>query len=109
MQFRLTQDVVIGAGGIEDQNMEDPSTYYKVSLNKLLEENKRIKESKEIHNINLLLLNKHQYNEALIEKFIQTLLRPFDWFDEKVKEIHSNLPFTDEEILIFYIIYNIYF
>ena len=99
MQFRLTQDVVIGAGGIEDQNMEDPSTYYKVSLNKLLEENKRIKESKEIHNINLLLLNKHQYNEALIEKFIQTLLRPFDWFDEKVQEIHSNLPFTDEEIL----------
>ena len=79
--------------------MEDPSTYYKVSLNKLLEENKRIKESKEIHNINLLLLNKHQYNEALIEKFIQTLLRPFDWFDEKVQEIHSNLPFTDEEIL----------
>ena len=99
MQFKLTQDVVIGAGGIEDQNMEDPSTYHKVSLNKLVEENKRIGESKENKNINLLLLNKNKYNEILIEKFIQTLLRPFDWFEEKVQEIHSNLPFTDEEIL----------
>ena len=99
MQFKLTQDVVIGSGGIEDQNTEDPSTYHKISLNKLPDENKRIKESKENKNINSLLLNKHQYNEALIEKFIQTLLRPFDWFDQKVQEIHSNLPFTDEEIL----------
>ena len=99
IQFKLKQDVIIGAGGIEDQNKEEPSTYHKINLNRLLEENKRIKESKEIKNINLLLLNKHQYNEALIDKFIQTLLRPFDWFDQKVQEIHSNLPFTDEEIL----------
>ena len=47
MQFRLTQDVVIGSGGIiqegeEDQFIEDPSSYHKVSLNKLTEENKRI-------------------------------------------------------------------
>ena len=98
-EFKLTQDVVIGAGGIEDQNMEEPSTYHKINLNKLAEENKRIGDSRENKDINLLLLNKHQYNEALIEKFIQTLLRPFDWFDEKVQEIHSNLPFTDEEIL----------
>ena len=98
MQFKLTQDVVIGTGGIEDQNMEEPSAYHKVSLNKLADENKRIGDSKVNKNINSLLLNKHQYNEALIEKFIQTLLRPFDWFDEKVQEIHSNLPFTDEEI-----------
>ena len=100
MQFKLTQDVVIGKGGIEDQNNADEiSTYHKVSLNRLPDENKRIKDSKENKNINSLLLNKHEYNEALIEKFIQTLLRPFDWFDEKVQEIHSNLPFTDEEIL----------
>ena len=53
------------------------------------------------------LINKHKYDEALIiykkyiflEKFIQTLLRPFDWFEEKVQEIHSNLPFIDKEIL----------
>ena len=98
-QFKLTQDVVIGAGGIESEKFEDSSTYHKISLNKLAEENKRIGESRENKNINMLLINKHKYNEALIEKFIQTLLRPFDWFDEKVQEIHSNLPFTDEEIL----------
>jgi protein phosphatase len=104
MQFKLTQDVVIGSGGImqeveEDQYVEDPSSYHKVSLDKLTEENKRIGESTQNQNINLLLLNKNQYNEALIEKFVQTLLRPFDWYDKKMEEIHSNLPFTDEEIL----------
>ena len=99
MQFKLTEDIIIGSGGIEEQNMDEPSTYHKVSINKLAEENKRIGESKQNKNINLLLVNKHKYNEALIEKFIQTLLRPFDWFEEKVQEIHSNLPFTDEEIL----------
>jgi protein phosphatase len=79
--------------------VEDPSSYHKVSLDKLTEENKRIGESTQNQNINLLLFNKNQYNEALIEKFIQTLLRPFDWYDKKMEEIHSNLPFTDEEIL----------
>jgi len=99
MQFKLTEDIIIGSGGIEEQNIDEPSTYHKVSINKLAEENKRIGEAKQNKNINLLLVNKHKYNEALIEKFIQTLLRPFDWFEEKVQEIHSNLPFTDEEIL----------
>jgi len=55
----------------------------------------------------MLLINKHKYSEALIiykkyiflEKFIQRILRSFDWFDEKVQEIHSNLPFIDKEIL----------
>ena len=103
MQFRLTQDVVIGSGGIiqegeEDQFIEDPSSYHKVSLNKLTEENKRIGELQN-KNINSLLHNKHEYDEELIEKFIQTLLRPFDWYDKKMEEIHSNLPFTDEEII----------
>jgi hypothetical protein len=103
MQFRLTQDVVIGAGGIiqeneEEQLVEDPSSYHKVSLNKLPDENKRIGEIQN-KNINSLLLNKHKYNEELIDKFIQTLLRPFDWYDNKMEEIHSNLPFTDAEIL----------
>ena len=103
MQFKLTQDVVIGSGGIiqegeEEQLIEDPSSYHKISLHKLTEENKRIGESTQNQNINLLLHNKHQYDEDLIEKFIQTLLRPFDWYDPKMEEIHSNLPFSDEEI-----------
>ena len=41
MKFKLTQDVVIGSSGYEDYNMEDPSFYRKVNLNKLPEENKR--------------------------------------------------------------------
>ena len=103
MQFRLTQDVVIGSGGIiqendEEQFTEDPSSYHKISLNKLPEENKRIGDLSENKGINSLLLNKHEYNEALIDKFIQTLLRPFDWFDKKMDEIHSNLPFNDNDI-----------
>ena len=103
MQFRLTQDVVIGSGGIiqendEEQFTEDPSSYHKISLNKLPEENKRIGDVSENKGINSLLLNKHEYNEALIDKFIQTLLRPFDWFDKKMDEIHSNLPFNDNDI-----------
>ena len=90
MQFRLTQDVVIGSGGIiqegeEDQFIEDPSSYHKVSLNKLTEENKRIGELQN-KNINSLLHNKHEYDEELIEKFIQTLLRPFDWYDKKMEK-----------------------
>ena len=34
-QFKLTQDVVNGAGGIEAEKFEDTSTYHKISLNKL--------------------------------------------------------------------------
>ena len=104
MQFKLTQDVVIGSGGViqeneEEQYIEDPSSYMKVSLSKLPEENKRIGESSQNKDINTLLLNKHQYDEELIEKFIRILLRPFDWYDKKMEEIHQNLPFKDEEIL----------
>ena len=34
-QFKLTQDVVNGAGGIEAEKFENTSTYHKISLNKL--------------------------------------------------------------------------
>jgi len=40
----LTQNVVIGAGGIEAEKFEDTSTYHKISLNKLAEANRRIGE-----------------------------------------------------------------
>ena len=34
-----------------------------------------------------------------MEKFITTLLRPFDWYDNsKMDSIHSSLPFTNQEI-----------
>lgn len=103
-QFKLSPDVVIGSGGIaqegeEEQLMDDPSSYHKVSIDKLPEENKRIGEATN-NNIASLLQNKHEYNKDLIEKFIQNLLRPFDWYDkQKMEEIHSTLPFSNEEIL----------
>ena len=103
MKFKLCQDVVIGSGGIMQEDKEEAqndelSSFHKVSLHKLTEENKRIGEI-QTKNINSLLHNKHEYNENLILKFIQNLLRPFDWYDkQKMNNLHSNLPFTSEEI-----------
>ena len=77
---------------------DDQSLFHIVSIDKLTEENKRIGEAQN-KNIISLLDNKRVYNEKLIEKFITTLLRPFDWYDNsKMDEIHSSLPFSNQEI-----------
>ena len=102
-QFRLSPDVIIGSGGVaieedDDQNQDDQSIFHVVSINKLKEENKRIGEVAN-KNIISLLDNKRNYNEKLIEKFISTLLRPFDWYNNKeIDAIHESLPFTNQEI-----------
>ena len=102
-QFKLSTDVIIGSGGVaiegeEDQIQEDPSIFHVVNINKLTEENKRIGDVPS-KNIISLLDNKRNYNEKLIEKFISTLLRPFDWFNNKeIDAIHESLPFTNKEI-----------
>ena len=102
-QFKLSQEVIIGSGGIaiegeEEQQQDDLSSFQIISIDKLNEENKRIGEvpNKDIIS---LLVNKREYNEKLVEKFISTLLRPFDWFDNsKMDIIHSSLPFSNQEI-----------
>ena len=102
-QFRLSTDVIIGSGGIalegeEEMQPEEQSLFHIVSIDKLTEENKRIGETQN-KNIISLLDNKRVYNEKLVEKFISTLLRPFDWYDNsKMDSIHSSLPFTNQEI-----------
>ena len=102
-QFKLSPDVIIGSGGIayegeEEMQPDDQSLFHIVSIDKLTEENKRIGEAQN-KNIISLLDNKRVYNEKLIEKFITTLLRPFDWYDNsKMDEIHSSLPFSNQEI-----------
>ena len=102
-QFKLSPDVIIGSGGVaiegeEDQNQDDQSIFHIISIDKLTEENKRIGEVQN-KNIISLLDNKRAYNEKLVEKFISTLLRPFDWYDNsKMENIHSSLPFTNQEI-----------
>ena len=102
-QFKLSPDVIIGSGGVaiegeEDQNQDDQSIFHIISIDKLTEENKRIGEVPN-KNIISLLDYKRAYNEKLIEKFISTLLRPFDWFNNKeIDAIHESLPFTNQEI-----------
>ena len=97
--FKLSYDVVIGAGGqnLNDDEVEDTSTLFrKVSIDKLQEENKRIGERKG----NILLQSKRVFNYDLINHFIDNLLRPFDWYDDsKMDKLHEELPFTDDQIL----------
>ena len=104
MQFKLTHEVVIGSGGLvpdfeeESQMQDETSLFRKLSIDKLQEEGKRIGD---VPNKNLqpLVQNKYLYNKELVEKVINNLLRPFDWFDkEKMDELHSHLPFDNEEI-----------
>ena len=102
-QFKLSSDVIIGSGGVavegdEDQIQDEQSIFHVISINKLTEENKRIGDVPN-KNIISLLDNKRKYNEKLIEKFISTLLRPFDWYNNKeIDAIHESLPFTNQEI-----------
>jgi hypothetical protein len=102
-QFKLKADVIIGSGGIalegEEENPQDEQSIFQIiSIDKLTEESKRIGEVPN-KNIDFLLENKRVYNEKLVEKFILTLLRPFDWYDNsKMEAIHSSLPFTNQEI-----------
>ena len=102
-QFKLSPDVIIGSGGVaiegeEDQIQDDQSIFHVVNIDKLTEENKRIGQVPN-KNIISLLDNKRKYNEKLIEKFITTLLRPFDWYNNKeIDSIHESLPFTNQEI-----------
>ena len=100
-KFKLSHEVVIGSGGVispesEENEIEDTSVLFrKISIDKLQEENKRIGEN----NSNVLLESVHNFDKNLINLFIDTLLRPFDWYDsEKMDKIHSDLPFTQIQI-----------
>ena len=98
-QFKLSRDVVIGSGGFtlegEDEIQPDEqSLFHIISIEKLTEESKKIGE---VQNQNII--SKRIYNGKLVEKFISTLLRPFDWYDNsKMDIIHSSLPFSNQEI-----------
>ena len=102
-KFKLSQNVVIGAGGIINENEENEiedmtSIFKKVNINKLQEENKRLGENFS-SNKNPLMQSVRPFNYKLINNFIDTLLRPFDWFDNsKMDEIHKTLPFLLKDI-----------
>ena len=105
-KFKLSYDVVIGSSNLNINESEDNNTeiedmtsvFKKVSIDKLQEENKRIGENFQ-NNKNPLMQSIRSFNYNLINKFIEILLRPFDWFDNsKMDEIHNNLPFQLKEI-----------
>ncbi len=103
--YKLSHDVVIGSDKIiTNQNMnkykestqEELALFRKLSISKLIDENKRIGG---IDLKNSYISKQNVYNIILIEKFIDLLLRPLDWFDQKkMAEVHNKLPFEKEEI-----------
>ena len=105
--YKLSHEVVIGSDGLittnnsngnknRESTPDELSLFRKLSISKLTDENKRIGD---IDNKNSLLTKRNVYNIALIDKFIDILLRPMDWFDQKkMAEIHNKFPFTKEEI-----------
>ncbi len=105
--YRLSNEVVIGSDGIITNNInngnknkesqqDELSLFRKLSLSKLADENKRIGD---VDIKNSLIAKRNIYNVILIDKFIDILLRPMDWFDhKKMDELHNKLPFTKEEI-----------
>ena len=89
--YKLSHEVVIGSDGIITNNNstgnknrestpDELSLFRKLSISKLTDENKRIGD---IDNKSSLLTKRSVYNTALIDKFIDILLRPMDWFDQK--------------------------
>ena len=102
--YRLSNEVVIGSDGIltninnktKETTQDELSLFRKLSISKLTDENKRIGD---IDKKNTLISRNNIYNKILIEKFIDTLLRPLDWFDQKkMAEIHNKFPFTKDDI-----------
>ena len=102
--YRLSNEVVIGSDGIltninnktKETTQDELSLFRKLSISKLTDENKRIGD---IDKKNTLIARNNVYNKILIEKFIDTLLRPLDWFDQKkMAEIHNKFPFTKYDI-----------
>ncbi|MCQ2819399.1 MAG: metallophosphoesterase [archaeon] len=103
-QFKLSYDVVVGSGGVNtgEEEMEDTgSSFRRISIDKLREENKRINTSGKKNTVaNSLLQSKRDFNIQLVTGFLENLLRPFEWFEKaKMDEMHNGFLFTSENIL----------
>lgn len=67
----------------------------RLDIDKLSQESKRIGQE----SMNIKVQQKRFYNEDIVDKFIDLLLRPFDWANNpELEAIHANLPFSKEEI-----------
>ncbi len=101
-RFKLSHEVVIGSGGINNNETREEDIEYttsrlrRVSLEKLPDEKKRLIDNEDQKN---LIETKHIFNFEIINKFIEILLRPFEYLDHnKMDNIHKILPFTNENI-----------
>ena len=103
VNYLLSNEVVIGSDKkiFSDDLSKEPddlSLFRKLNISKLNDENKRVGDL--ANSENPLIYKKNIYNNKLIEKFLYTLLRPLDWFDNKVmSELTEKFLFEKEEIL----------
>lgn len=93
-KFRLASKAVVLK--FNEHMSEDMGLISKVEIDKLNDEGKRLG----YNNINQAssLQNKRIFNEVLINKFIDALFHPFDWFTPEVEQMHNKLPFTKDDI-----------
>lgn len=91
-KFRLSNQAVVAK--FNEISNENLGLIRKVSIDKLNDESKRIG----FHNNRSLIQQRRVFNEDLVNKFIEVLLRPNDWYKPELEEIHNNLPFSIEEI-----------
>ena len=102
VNYLLSNEVVIGSDkkffpSNKNNEQDDLNLFKKLSISKLNDENKRIGNLPISENP--LLSKKNQYNIALVEKFLDTLFRPLDWFDKKVTlELKEKFKFQKDEI-----------
>ena len=73
-KFKISNQVVVVK--FNDNYSDDMGLIKKVSIDKLNDESKRIGYNNTRSNVQ----TRRIYNEDLINKFIETLLRPFDWY-----------------------------
>ena len=98
--YLLSSEVVIGSDKKFYQNgkqteQDDLSLFTKLSISKLNDENKRVGGY-----VSENLSKSITYNIKLIEKFLDTLLRPLDWFDKKVMaSLTEKFPFQNDEVI----------
>ena len=103
VNYLLSNEVVIGSDNKfflskKNEEQDDLNLFKKLSITKLNDENKRIGHVPIAENP--LLSKKNQYNIALVEKFLDALFRPLDWFDKKVTvELKEKFKFQKDEII----------
>lgn len=93
-KFYIANTAVVLKSSDNNTAYDDSLLIRKISIDKLNDEAKRIG----YNNVKSLKQTRRIYNEQVINKFIETLLKPFDWYTQEVKEMHDNLPFTIEDI-----------